>query len=184
MSKSSRQFDVQEVDDFLAAPKSVSDGLPHWAESHIPGRWTASWPIQDADGIFEEGNRLIFTGKRDDPTQLSVSLLFRNSRVQAVDLAPATVCKLNPPDAGDRFGLPSEICGSHFHEWRHNRHVALELGLGRLPYRCPTPKLLTRLPHALSAIAQAINLTLTAEQASFDVPSQGSLLMRGGSDDV
>ena len=184
MSTASRLSLVQEIDTFLAEPKSLSDGLPQWAESHIPGRWTSAWPIQDADGIFLEATRLVFTGRRDDPTQFSVSLLFRNERIQAVDITPARVCKMNPPDAGARFDLPSKVCGSHFHEWKDNRHLALELGLGRLPYRRPTPKLLTKLPHALAAIAQATNLTLTAEQASFDVPTQGMLLMKGGQDDV
>lgn len=173
-----------EVDAFLVAPKSLSDGLPHWAESHIPGRWTAAWPIQDSDGIFTEGTRLVFTGRRDDPTQLSVSLLWRNERVQAVDLVPERICKMNPPNAGSLFGLPPQVCGSHFHEWKHNRHLVPELGLGRLPYRCPSPRLLTRLPHALAALAQAVNLTLTAEQASFDVPTQGTLLIRGDDNDV
>lgn len=184
MSRASRLAAVLEVDAYLAATKSLSDALPHWTDSHAGGRWGASWPIQDEHGIFEEGNRLVFSGRRDDASQFSISLMYRNERVQALDLVAPGRSKPNPPDAGRLFGLPSKVSGPHAHEWRHNRHIALQDRLGRLPYRCPTPKLMTRLPHALAALAQAVNLTLTAEQASFDVPAQGVLLMREADNDM
>lgn len=76
---------------------------------------------------------------------------------------------MNGPHA-QRLGLPSRVSGSHFHEWTDNRDYAIATGLGNMPHRRPTPRLLTRLPHALAAMCQAVNLTLTAEQASFDVP--------------
>lgn len=174
---------VSEIDTFLAEAKGLAASIPHWAESHIPGRWTAQWPIETADGVLTEGTMLRFAGPSDNPACLSVSLFYRNHRIQAVDLVPGGICKRNPPDAGLRHGLPAEVCGSHFHEWKHNRHLALSVGPGRLNYRAPTPSALTRLPHALSALAQAVNLTLTPEQASFDVPPQGALLLkRGGGD--
>lgn len=178
MSTKSRLLDADAVDAYLAEPKFLTEGHPHWAESHIPGRWTAVWPIQDEAGITGNGNNLTFTGKCDDPSHTSISLMWGHNRVHAVDLVSGQVTKMNPPDAGRRFGLPPEVTGSHFHLWEHNRHVAVAVGVERLPYRVPTPKLLTRLPHGLAALAQQINLTLTPEQATFDVPTQGVMLIR------
>jgi len=96
-------------------------------------------------------------------------------------LVPASESKMNGPGAA-RLGLPSHVRGSHFHEWADNRDHALKAGLGSMPHRRPSPKLLTRLPHALAHLAQAINLTLTPEQASFDVPPLGTLPFRGGNE--
>lgn len=182
MAKSSRVLDVEAVDAYLAEPKLLTEALPEWTQHHIPGRWTAVWPIMDEAGIVEASNHLRFVGKCDDPAYTSISLMWDNNRVHAVDMVPGQVEKDNPSDASRRFGLPARVNGSHFHQWEHNRHVALAVGLERLPYRSPTPKLLTRLPHGLAALAQQINLTLTPEQATFDVPPQGLMLLKREAD--
>lgn len=186
MGKSPRLLDVEAVDAFLSEPKFLTEAQPQWVRSHIPGRWTAIWPILDEAGIIEPSNHLRFVGKCDDPAFTSVSLMWDNSRVHALDMVPGQVEKDNPTDAGRLFGLPAQVHGSHFHQWIHNRHVALVLGVERLPYRSPTPKLLNRLPRGLAALAQQINLTLTPEQATFDVPPQGLMLMKmeADNDDV
>jgi hypothetical protein len=174
-----RLAEVNEVDRFLAEQKFLTDALPEWRDSHITGRLTAQWPIIDSEGVAREGTRLVFVCKAEDVSRLSLSVLLRGNRIFGVDLVPGNECKINGPGAA-RLGLPSRVCGSHFHEWADNREHALAAGLGSMPHRRPTPKLLTRLPHALAAMAQAVNLTLTAEQASFDVPPTGRLPFRGG----
>jgi hypothetical protein len=174
MTTATRLTDVDEVDRFLADQKTLTEGLPQWRDSHIKGWLTAAWPILDSDGIVLEGTRLVFTCKADDSERLSASLLLRGNRIFGVDLVPASESKMNGPGA-QRLGLPASVRGSHFHTWEDNRGHALANGLGDMPYRRPTPELLTRLPHALAALRQAVNLTLTAEQLSFDVPPQGQL---------
>jgi hypothetical protein len=174
MTAASRLADIDEVDRFLAGQKTLTDGLPAWGESHLTGRLTASWPIVEEGGLVREGTRLVFVCKADDLSRLSISLLFMGNRVFGVDLVPASECKLNGPLA-QRLGLPARVCGSHFHQWSDNREHAIAAGIGSMPHRRPTPRLLTRLSHALPALCQAINVTLTAEQASFDVPPQASL---------
>ena len=179
MTPASRLAEVNEVDRFLAQQKTLSEGLPRWRDSHITGRLTAQWPIIDSEGVLREGTRLVFVCKVDELTRLSVTLLLRGNRIFGVDLVPGNECKVNGPGAA-RLGLPARVCGSHFHAWADNRDLALSAGLGAMQHRRPTPKLLTRLPHALAALAQSVNLALTPEQASFDVPPQGSLPLRGG----
>jgi hypothetical protein len=178
MTTATRLAEVNEVDRFLADPKFLTEGLPHWREGHITGRLTAQWPIVDSDGVLREGTRLVFVCKVDDLAYLSTTLLLRGNRIYGVDLVPASVGKTNGP-AAKRLGLPPRVSGSHFHQWDDNRDHALAAGLGGMPYRRPTPRALTRLPHALAALAQPINLTLTPEQASFDVPPQGHLRLGG-----
>jgi hypothetical protein len=174
MISSSRLAEVAEVDRFMGEQKYLSEGLPTWRESHISGWLTAEWPILDEDGVALEATRLVFSCKAEETSRLSVSVLLRGNRVFGVDLVPNSVCKMNGPRA-QRLGLPSRVCGSHFHEWADNRDHALATRVGEMPHRRPTPKALSRLPHALMALAQAINLSLTTEQASFDVPPQGRL---------
>lgn len=178
MTPAARLAEVTEVDRFMAEQKFLTEGLPAWRESHITGRLTAEWPIIDSEGVLREGTRLVFVCKADDVTRVSLSLLLRGSRIYGVDLVPGNECKMNGPRA-EKLGLPSRVCGSHFHEWSDNREMALAAGLGHMPHRRPTPTLLTRLPHALTAMAQAINLTLTPEQASFDVPPARDLPFGG-----
>jgi hypothetical protein len=174
MTTATRLAEVEEVDRFLADEKTLTEELPAWSDSHIPGRLTAQWPIIDSQGVLREGTRLVFVCKVEDLERVSVSLLLRGNRIFGVDIAPESECKMNGPSAA-RLGLPARVCGSHFHTWRDNRDHALMAGPGDMPHRRPTPRLLTRLPHALAALRQEVNLTLTAEQLSFDVPPQGQL---------
>ena len=178
MTPATRLAEANEVDRFMVEQKFLTETLPEWRDSHISGWLTAQWPIIDSEGVLREATRIVFVCKAEDISRLSLSLLLRGNRIHGVDLVPGNECKMNPPKAA-RLGLPSRVCGSHFHEWADNRDHALAAGIGEVPHRRPPPKLLTRLPHALAALAQAVNLTLTAEQASFDVPPTGRLPFRG-----
>ena len=169
MPTSAHLADVEEVDRFLAEQKFVTEQLPEWRESHITGRLTAVWPIVDSEGVIREATRLVFVCKADELSYVSATLLLRNNRIFGVDLVPPCQIKTNGFGAA-KYGLAPVISGSHFHTWADNREHALAAGVGNMPYRRPTPRPLTRLPHALAALAQAVNLSLTAEQASFDVP--------------
>lgn len=173
MTTASRTAEVGEVDRFLLEDKALGHPPPEWRDSGAPGWWTARWPIEDQLGVVQEGAELRFMCKKDDPSRLSVSMLLGGKRIYAIDLV-AFERKPNPPNAG-RYGLPPEVTGSHFHTWADNLDYAFGAGVGQMPYRRPTHDSLRRLPHALAAIAQATNLSLTPEHASFDVPSQGYL---------
>lgn len=182
MTPAERQRQIEEIDRFLAEPKVLTEFLPHWRDSHIPGRWAAEWPILDADDVAVPGVRIVFTCKKSDTSTSNLRVLFKNNAIYGVDLVRPQKLKSNPPDAW-KLNLPSTVRGSHFHCWRDNRAYALTSGVGQLPYRRPSPRLLNRLPHALAALADDINLALTPSQASFDVPPQGYLPL-GGDDDL
>jgi hypothetical protein len=172
-----------EIDQFLADVKSLSDTWPNWRDSHIPGSWTAQWPILSSNQVAHQDCKLVFQCKKSDTRYVSVSVIFRRNRISAVDLVRATDRKHNHPTAY-RYGLPAVIEGSHFHQWSDNREYLIENGFSSgLPLRRPTPTKLTSLPHALAALTQNVNLVLTNEQLSFDVPAQGYLSL-GGDDDL
>ncbi|MEN5175496.1 hypothetical protein [Brevundimonas diminuta] len=173
MSNASRQAEVEAIDRFLAESKALGDPRPEWRESDKPGWWAARWPIEDHLGVTHDGAELRFMCRKDDLKRLSISMLFGGNRIYAVDLVTYER-KPNPPDA-HRFGLPPVVTTSHLHTWADNRAHALGNGPGSMPYRRPTENSLRRLPHALAALAQGTNLTLTPEHVSFDVPSQGYL---------
>jgi len=180
MVTAARRAEIEEVDRFLAESKTLSEGLPPWSDSHIPGRLSAAWPVADQDGVVREGTRLALICKASDTSYLSVTLLLRGNRIYSVDLVPAGQRKTNGPMAR-YLGLPPVVVGPHFHRWEDNREHALANGAGDMPHRRETPPLLVRLPHALTALCQATNIILTPEQASFDVPPQGTLpWMLGG----
>jgi hypothetical protein len=180
MTATTRARDVAEVDAYIAEPKTVTQELPEWKGSPRVGDYRAEWPIVDASGALLSGNRLVFTCRKTDLRWVTVALLYRNKRVYGIDLDPPDRKKPNPPDAG-KYGLPPYVSGAHFHRWQDNREKALDLGLGQVPYRRPCPMLMSRLGHALAHLAQEVNLSLTPEQLSFDVPPQGNLFeIEGG----
>ena len=180
MTAATRAKDVEDVDAYMAGTKSVTDGLPSWTNSPRIEIFTAEWPIIDADGAILAGNRIVFTCRKTDLRWVTIALLYRNKRVYGIDLDPPGRIKPNPPDAY-RFGLPSQTSGAHLHRWEDNRLKALDVGIGEVPYRRPCPVLMSKLPHAMAHMAQDINLSLTPEQLSFDVPPQGDLFaIEGG----
>jgi hypothetical protein len=180
MTAATRARDVAEVDAYIAEAKTVTQALPQWKGSSRVDDYTAEWPIVDANGALISGNRLVFTCRKTDLRWVTIALLYRNKRVYGIDLDPPGRRKPNPPDAG-RLGLPSMVSGAHFHLWTDNRNKALEIGIGEVPYRRPCPVLMSKLPRALAHLAQDVNLSLTPEQLSFDVPPQGNLFaIEGG----
>jgi hypothetical protein len=94
--------------------------------------------------------------------------------VWRVDLIDGVVIKYNPPSA-EALGLPAKIDGSHEHRWDDNRSLIASGGDWTLPIRRPTKPQLRRLPQALAALADSINLTLGHEQRDFDIPPADSL---------
>jgi hypothetical protein len=177
-----RKPDVAEVDLFFNEQKSLSDAWPVWKDSDNPSHWTATWPILDSNRVVIERTRLVFTCKKSDTRRLSVSVLYKDSRVAAVDLVGPEERKDNPPMAR-HLGLPPFVLGPHFHLWEDNREHVSKNGMGELKMRRPTPTRLTTLPQALKAIVQPMNFMLTPEQLSFDVPRQGYLPL-GDCDDL
>jgi hypothetical protein len=178
MTAASRSNEIAEIDRFLAELKTVTDALPEWKDGENLGRWQAAWPVLDEDGIAREGTRLVFSCRKERTDLVSIRLLLRGQQIFGIDIVSPGETKPNPPDAF-RYDLPSRVAGSHFHTWKDNRDHAQRIGAGSLPYRRPTPTHLSRLPHALAALAQATNLVLTPQQLSFDVPPQGYLPIGG-----
>ncbi len=178
MTTQSRQTEVAEIERFLMEQKTVTDALPEWKDGDNVARWQAEWPVLDSDGVAREGTRLVFTARKQHTEYVGIRLLLRGQQIFGIDLVAPQEAKPNPPDA-HRYGLPARVHGSHLHTWDDNRDYALRVGAGSLPYRRPTPTHMSRLPHALAALAQATNLVLTPEQLSFDVPPQGYLLIGG-----
>jgi hypothetical protein len=180
MTVAARLKDVQEVDAFLGDAKTVTNELPIWKNSHIVSEYTADWPVVSSDGSIQVGNRLVFTCRKADMRFVTIALLYHNKRIYGIDLDPPGRTKPNPPDAY-KYSLPSHVSGPHLHTWADNRKKALDIGVGEVPYRRPTPTLMLKLPHALAHLAQSVNLSLTREQLSFDVPPQGDLFaIEGG----
>ena len=182
MSAKKHQAEVAEVDEFFREQKSLTEALPVWRDGHVPGKWTAEWPILNVNQVAIERTRLVFSCKKSDIKTLSVSVLYRNARVAGIDLVHAGERKDNPPQARS-LGLPPVVLGPHFHLWEDNRGYVLANGLGDVKVRRPTPEKLTTLPQALKALVQRMNFVLTPEQLSFNVPRQGYLAL-GGDDDL
>lgn len=116
MNKSHSEF-CRAVDDHLAREKSLTD-RPHWTEDPANGRQKAKWLIETKEGICD--SYLSIRHNYDSKENLSASLIFRDREVCRVDLAPATLCKPNPPWA-HKLKLPPTVFGSHIHSWEHNR---------------------------------------------------------------
>ena len=175
MARPSRQTELAEVDDFLASDKFLDERLPTWTGDLRPDEWTARWAIRDDIGVIRAGTELRFRSLRVRASQFSISVLYRGQPVYRLDMVDPTEAKLNPPDAY-RFDLSARIVGSHIHAWIDNRTYILANGFGSLPYRRQIPISLRRVPHALMQIAQEINIHVTPQQASFDLPPQGDLI--------
>jgi hypothetical protein len=164
--------DIAEIDAFLADPKTLDGAEPLWRSASRPDELQATWGIVESSGISRAELRFRCpTLNRAEP---SISLIFRRKAVWRVDLVASHSWKPNPIGA-DKLGLPPLVYGAHAHTWQDNREYIRRNGFGPIPYRRPLPISIKRLPQALAAFADEINLTLANDQRGFDVPPRKGL---------
>jgi hypothetical protein len=101
----------------------------------------------------------------------SISVIFNRQSVSRLDFVPPNACENNPLWAA-RLGLSPRVCGPHFHGWTHNRDHVLTGEEWQLPCREPLPPQVRRFEQALPWLAGLINLILTPEQRSFEIPRE------------
>ena len=159
------QAELDDIDDFLADPKTLSGPHPTWATSTYTGELQATWGILNSLGMRVGSLRFTCWDDRSEP---SIIVTFRDKGIWRVDVVDRSVRKPNFHDA-ESLGLPASICGSHHHGWWDNRAYVERQGFGALPYRRELPHV-RRLEQALLELADAINLTLDDGQRGFDVP--------------
>jgi len=165
--------EVEEVDAFLAEPKTLVDEQPTWTKSARPGEMQATWGILESGSVSRAELRFRFSPAfRTEP---SISVLLRPKRpIWRIDLVAPQSWKPNPLGA-ERYDLPPMVYGPHSHAWPDNREHVRVNGFGPLPFRRPLPAAIRRLPQALAALANDINLTLGPDQRGFDVPPKDDL---------
>jgi len=167
-----RPEDIEEVDSFLAVPKTLEGGHPPWTESTGPNQIHAIWNIADDVGIVRA--HLRFRVSPMHPGTPSVSLVFEGNAVYRLDLEDDATIKRNPPWAA-QFGLPAYVSGSHVHCWEHNRQHIQETGRWELPCRHQLNPQLRRVPQALAWMADRVGIHLEHEQRGFDIPPRSHL---------
>lgn len=158
--------ELEEVEDFLRTEKLLDGPCPLWVRSAYPGELQATWAILDDLRIQSGSLRFRCRQDRSDP---SISVIFRDRPIWRLDMVEQTNCKPNPMGAFG-LGLSARVCGPHYHAWPDNRLYIERHGFGRLPFRRELPRQIRRLNQALAALASEINLTLDGSQRDFDVP--------------
>ena len=167
--------DVAAADAFWAdASKTLAGAPPEFGISKFnrDGQYEreAIWPIADSLGIVGTG-QLRFVVRPGLHLGPSISVIFNRQALARLDFVPPNECEPNPLWAGSQ-GLPPEVCGPHFHDWQHNRLHVLKHDRWELPCREALPPQVRRFEQALPWLAARLNLVLTAEQRSFDVPKE------------
>ncbi len=167
--------DVAAADAFWAEPqKQLSGAPPEFGEStfHRDGQYgrEAIWPIADNHGIVTTG-QLRFVVRPGLNLGPSISVIFNRQAIARLDFVPADECESNPLGAA-RLGLLSRVCGPHFHGWEHNRDYVQRRERWELPYRDALPVQVRRFEQGFPWLADKMNLVLTSEQRSFDVPRE------------
>jgi hypothetical protein len=166
--------DVAAVDAFLTSPKTLSGAPPEFGRSPFNrgGQYEreAIWPIADSSGIVTTG-QLRFVVRPGLELGPSISVIFNRQAVSRLDFVPLSECENNPFWAG-YSGLPPRVCGPHFHGWTYNRSHVLTQEEWQLPCREPLPAQVRRFEQALPWLADLINLILTPEQRSFEIPRE------------
>lgn len=166
--------DVASADAFWNDhPKRLSGAAPEFGPTKFYrdgdyGR-EAIWPIADSLGIVTRGQLRIAVrpGLQLGP---SISVIFNKQPIARLDFAPPEECETNPIWAAG-LGLPALVCGAHFHGWEHNRIHVLRNERWELPCREPLPVQIRRFEQAFPWLADKMNLELTPEQRTFDVPT-------------
>ena len=172
MAGGKSDLEISEVEAFLAEAKTLDGGEPLWVKSSRPDELQATWGISDSAGVSRGELRFRCPSLyRDDP---SVSLIYRRRLIWRIDIVAPQAWKPNPPEAA-MLELPPIVTGTHGHRWTDNReHVRIN-GFGELPFRCQLSPAIRKLPQAIAALADEINLTLGPDQRGFDVPPRASL---------
>lgn len=166
-------LDVEAADRFLGSEKYLSGKMPEFGPSGFNRRkqseWEAVWPIADSIGIVSTG-QLRFVARPGAGDRFSISLIYRSRCVSRLDFVAVEECENNPLWA-HHDGLPSVVCGPHFHSWDHNRRHALVDPEQNLPSREPLPRQIRRFSQAFPWLAARVNLVLTPEQRTFEIPA-------------
>lgn len=175
MVVSSIAADVAAADAFWKdAAKSLSGAPPEFGVSTFNrnGQYEreAIWPIADSNGIVGTG-QLRFVVRPGLDLGPSISVIFNRQAIARLDFVPATECENNPLGAA-ALGLPARVCGPHFHGWELNRDNVLRLERWELPFREALPPQVRRFEQAFPWLAEKMNLVLTPEQRTFDVPKE------------
>lgn len=167
--------DVAAVDNFwLDTPKTLSGPPPEFGVStfYRDGAYNreAVWPIADSLGIVTAA-QLRFVVRPGLQLGPSMSVIFNRQAIARLDFVPAQECEPNPLWAA-RLGLPPTVCGPHFHSWAHNREHVWTHEKWELPCREPLAPQIRRFEQAFPWLADQMNLVLTPEQRSFDIPQE------------
>jgi hypothetical protein len=170
MSAANRQTQVDRVDEFLAASKSLKGDHPQWV-TNTRGELEATWIIAEASGL--ERGQLRFCCSRPTRSHPSVSVIFQGQPVWRFDLVPVSEWKLNPPGAFD-MNLPPRVYGNHQHAWPDNRSHVL-YNAWDLPFRRQAPQNLHKISQCYQALAADINIGLLSHQYGFEVPPRAEL---------
>lgn len=175
MAVSNVAADVAAADAFWAdTPKRLSGAPPEFGMSTFnrDGQYEreAIWPIADSLGVVTTG-QLRFVVRPGLQLGPSISVIFNRQALARLDFVPPQECEPNPLWAAS-LGLPATVCGPHFHGWQHNRLHVLQRERWELPCREALAPQLRRFEQALPWLADRLNLVLTAEQRSFDVPKE------------
>ena len=172
MKPAARLAEVEAVDRFLAEKKYLSGDPPEFGPSNFQRKGhyerRAVWPIADELGVVTSGQLRIVT-RAGPEYRVTINVIFKGQNVSRLDFVPATECEANPHWAAT-LALPSRVCGPHFHGWPANRDQVLRSELWDLDCREPLPQQVRRFSQAFPWLADRINLVLTPEQRTFDVP--------------
>lgn len=163
---------IELADKFMAEPKLLSGDPPEFGPMK-DGRHgltrTANWPVSSLDGVVRTGRLQV----KYAPSQKAfiIALIFRDECVTRIDFVEMAICHSNPLWSA-RLGLPSDVCGPHFHQWELNRGNILHQETWSLEARVPLQPQIRRFDQAFAWMADQINLNLTAEQRVFNIPQE------------
>lgn len=167
--------DVAAAGAFWAdSPKTLSGAPPEFGitQFHRKGEYEreAIWPIADSLGVVTTG-QLRFVVRPGLQLGPSISVIFNRQALARLDFVPPQECENNPLWAG-AMGLPPKVCGPHFHSWEHNKPHVLNRERWELPCREALPLQVRKFDQGFPWLAAKLNLVLTPDQRTFDVPNE------------
>jgi hypothetical protein len=166
------QEEIDEIDRFLASPKTLDGGFPVWKGGRFHRKnqeHAATWPIADDLGIVGRGQRFAYRSWMRLPP--SISLVHGQRPVARIDFDDAQRCKYNPYWAATS---DPRVCGTHIHRWETNRDYIASQDIWSHPCREALPAQLRKLDQALCWLAEYANIRLVPNQRGFEEP-QGFL---------
>jgi hypothetical protein len=163
---------IDDVDRFLADEKRLYGAPPEVGPTkfHRKGQqeWSAVWPIEDKLGVVTSG-QLRFVIRAGSDQRPTIAVIFKGQCVSRLDFVPIAECEANPPWA-EAIGVPASVCGPHWHPWVRNRSHVRDQERWDLPCREPLPVQIRRFDQAFPWLAAQINLVLTPDQRTFELP--------------